>query len=69
MRYLLISVLLTVAQAQVRRATAGDVTFQPLANITNDRNADLQSLGVLLDAGQVVGLRFETINGNNPQVG
>jgi hypothetical protein len=66
MRYLLICLLLTVAQAQVRRATAGDVTFQPLANITNDRNADLQSLGVLLDAGQVVGLRFETINGNNP---
>jgi hypothetical protein len=65
MRYLLSCVLLTVAQAQVRTATAADVTFQPLASITNDRNADLQSLGVLLDAGQVVGLRFETINGNN----
>jgi hypothetical protein len=65
-RYLLSCVLLTVAHAQVRTATAADVTFQPLASITNDRNADLQSLGVLLDAGQVVGLRFETINGNNP---
>jgi hypothetical protein len=66
MRYLLSCVLLTVAHAQVRTATAADVTFQPLASITNDRNADLQSLGVLLDAGQVVGLRFETIKGNNP---
>ena len=66
MRHLLICMLLTVAQAQVRTATAADLTFQPLASITNNRNADLQSLGVLLDAGQVVGLRFETINGNNP---
>ena len=67
MRHLLICMLLTVAQAQVRTATAAEVTFQPLARITNNRNADLQSLGVLLDAGQVVGLRFETINGNNPR--
>lgn len=66
MRYLLTCMLLTVAQAQVRTVTAADVTFQPLASITNDRSAELQSLGVLLDAGQVVGLRFETINGNNP---
>ena len=66
MRYLLICVLLTVAQAQVRTATAADVTFQPLASITNDRNSDLQNLGVLLDAGQVVGLRFEIIKGKNP---
>jgi hypothetical protein len=66
MRYLLICMLLTVAQAQVRTGKAAEVTFQPLASIRNDRNADLQSLGVLLYAGQVVGLRFETINGNNP---
>jgi hypothetical protein len=65
MRHLLICVLLTLAQAQARVATAADVTYQPLASITNDRNADLQSLGVLLDAGQVVGLRFDTTNGNN----
>jgi hypothetical protein len=64
MRYLLICVLLTLAAAQARVATAADVTFQPLASITNDRNADLQSLGVLLDAGQVIGLRFDTVNGS-----
>lgn len=45
---------------------AADVILQPIASITNDRNADLQSLGVLLDAGQVVGLRFDTINGAHP---
>ena len=26
----------------------------------------MQKLGVLLDGGKVVGLRFDTINGNNP---
>ncbi|MGH8319225.1 MAG: hypothetical protein ACREUL_14820 [Steroidobacteraceae bacterium] len=66
MRYLLICALLALALAQARAATATNVTFQPLASITNDRNADLQSLGVLLDAGQVVGLRFDTINGSDP---
>jgi hypothetical protein len=66
MRYLLICVLLTLVQAQSRTAAAGDVTVQPLASITNNRNADLQSLGILLDARQVVGLRFDTINGKNP---
>jgi hypothetical protein len=45
---------------------AVDVIFQPLASITNDRNGDLQNLGVLLVLGRVVGLRFDTVNGNNP---
>lgn len=45
---------------------AVDVIFQRVASITNDRNADLQNLGVLLVAGQVVGLRFDTVNGKNP---
>lgn len=66
MRYLLICALLILAQAQAGAAPAADITFQPLASVTNDRNADLQSLGVLLDAGQVVGLRFDTISGNDP---
>lgn len=68
MRYFWICVLLTLAQAHARAALAADVTFQPLASITNDRNADLQHVGVLLDAGEVVGLRFDTINGNNSHV-
>jgi hypothetical protein len=66
MRHLLICVLLTLVQPQARAATAANVTFQLLTSISNDRNADLQNLGVLLDAGQVVGLRFATINGNDP---
>lgn len=66
MRYLLICVLLTLTQAQTTTATAVDVVFQPLATITNDRNADLQNLGVLLVVKQVVGLRFDTVNGKNP---
>jgi hypothetical protein len=45
---------------------AVDVIFQPIASITNDRNADLQNLGVLTVLGRVVGLRFDTINGKNP---
>lgn len=68
MRYFWICMLLTLAQAHTRAGLAGDVTFQPLASITNDRDADLQHLGVILDAGQVVGLRLDTINGNNPHV-
>jgi hypothetical protein len=63
---LLICALLTVAVIQARRAGAVDVIFQPLASITNDRNADLQNLGVLLVLGRVVGLRFDTINGKHP---
>jgi hypothetical protein len=43
-----------------------DVIFQSLASVTNDRDAHLQRLGVLLYAGKVVGLRFDTINGSNP---
>jgi hypothetical protein len=66
MRYLWICALLGLARLQAGAAAAADVTFQRLASITNDRNADLQYLGVLLDAGQVVGLRFDTINGNDP---
>jgi hypothetical protein len=66
MRYFLICLLLALPQAYARAATPADLTFQPVASITNDRNADLQNLGVLLDAGQVVGLRFDTVNGNNP---
>ena len=49
-------------------ASMADVTFQPLASITNDRNGDLQRVGVLLDAGELVGLRFDTVNGNNSHV-
>ena len=66
MRYLWICVLLALALPQARRATAVDVIFQQVASITNDRNAELQNFGVLLVAGQVVGLRFDTINGKNP---
>lgn len=66
MRYPSICVLLTLAQAQASASTARDVIFQPVASITNDRNADLQRFGVLLNAGQVVGLRFDTVNGTNP---
>ncbi len=66
MRYLLILVLLGLAEVQARTAIAADVVFQQLASITNDRNADLQNLGLLLVLGQVVGLRFDTINGNHP---
>jgi hypothetical protein len=66
MRYLWICVLLTSALLQARAAIAVDVIFQPVASITNDRNADLQQLGVLLVAEQVVGLRFDTLNGKNP---
>jgi hypothetical protein len=65
-RYLPICVLLSLIQAQTRTAMAVDVIFQPLASITNDRNADLQNLGVLLVLGRIVGLRFDTINGKNP---
>ena len=68
MRCLWICVLLTLAQVHARAGLAADVTFQPLASITNDRNADLQHVGVLLDAGEVVGLRFDTIDGNNSHV-
>ncbi len=68
MRYFLICVLLTLAQAHARAALAAYVTFQALASITNDRNADLQHVGVLLDAGELVGLRFDTIDGNNSHV-
>jgi hypothetical protein len=75
MRYFLLCVLAILAQPlagaatpteHADRADSADITFQPLGSITNDRNADLQDFGVLLDAGQVVGLRFDTINGNNP---
>jgi hypothetical protein len=66
MRCWFICVLLSLAQAGARTALAVDVIFQPLATITNDRNADLQNLGILLVAQQVVGLRFDTINGNHP---
>lgn len=66
LRYLLICVLFALTRAGA--AVATDVTFQPLASITNDRNAHVQSLGVLLAGGQVVGLRFDTINGNHPHV-
>jgi hypothetical protein len=65
-RYLLICVLVSLVQAQAGTARAVDVIFQPIASITNNRNADLQDLGVLLVLGQVVGLRFDTINGKNP---
>ena len=68
MRYSWLCVLLTLAQAHTSAGLAADVTFQPLAGITNDRNADFQHVGVLLEAGQVVGLRFDTINGDNPHV-
>ena len=66
MRYSLLFALLTLTLAQARMPTVADATFQPIASITNNRNGDLQSLGVLLQAGQVVGLRFDTLNGNNP---
>jgi hypothetical protein len=66
MRYLWIGVLITLAQIQAGAARAGNVVLQPIASITNDRNADLQSLSVLLDAGQVIGLRFDTLNGPDP---
>lgn len=66
MRYFLVCVLLSLVQAQARTAMAVDVIFEPLASITNDRNADLQNLGVLLVLGRIVGLRFDTINGKNP---
>ena len=52
----------------MKAGLAGDIAYQPLASITNDRDADLQHLAVLLDAGQVVGLRLNTIHGNNPHV-
>lgn len=63
-RYVWICVLLALAQAQVG-ASPARVTLQPLASITNDRNANLQKLGVLIDAGRVVGLRFATVTGDN----
>lgn len=66
MRYPSICVLLTLALLQARAAMAVDVVFQRVASVTNDRNADLQNLGVLLVAGQVVGLRFDTVNGKHP---
>lgn len=66
MRYSLVLLLLSLAGTQAGAATAADVVFQPLASITNNRNADLQSLSVLLDGGQLVGLRFNTVNGANP---
>lgn len=71
-RYLLACVMLTLllamAQAQTRAgaAWAADATFQALASITNDRNPDLQSLGVVLNAGRIVGLRFDAISGDDP---
>ena len=68
MRHLPICLLLTLALAQASAAMAADVTVQPLASVTNDRNSDLQNLGLLLDAGEVVGLRFDTVNGNSPHV-
>jgi hypothetical protein len=66
MRHLTICVLLSLTQVLVGTAMAVDVTYQPLASITNDRNADFQNLGILLVAGHVVGLRFDTINGKHP---
>jgi hypothetical protein len=66
MRHSRICVLLSLTPLLVGPAIAADVTLQPLAFITNDRNADSQNLVVLLVAGQVVGLRFDTINGKHP---
>ena len=66
MRHSWLIVLLSFLQPLARTATAADVVFQPLASVTNDRNEHLQRLGVLLVAGRVVGVRFDTINGNNP---
>jgi hypothetical protein len=66
MRKLLVCALLSLTLAQARAAIAVDVIFQRVASITNDRNSHLQNLGVLLVLGQVVGLRFDTINGENP---
>ena len=68
MRYFWLAALLTLIEAHARAALAAEVIFQPLASITNDRNADLHHVGVLLDAGEVVGLRFDTINGNNSHI-
>lgn len=53
-------------QPQAEAGAAADVTLQPLASITNDRNRNLQELGVLLDQGRVVGVRFDTVNGDHP---
>lgn len=64
--YALLTVLLSMGQRQASAKTLADTTFQQLASITNDRNADFERLGVLLRGGQVVGLRFDTINGGNP---
>lgn len=66
MRYWWVCVLLTLGQTQAMTSTAADVVFQSLASVTNDRDAHLQKLGVLLTAGKVVGLRFDTINGSTP---
>jgi hypothetical protein len=63
---LIICVLLSLTQLLVGTATAVDVTLQPLAFITNDRNAESQNLVALLVMGQVVGLRFDTISGKHP---
>jgi hypothetical protein len=63
MRFFWVCVLLTLGQAQ---AMAADVVFQSLASVTNDRDAHLQKLGVLLNAGKVVGLRFDTVSGTIP---
>ncbi len=66
MRSLFICVLSTLTLTQAPTATSVGVVFQPLASITNNRNADVQDLGVLLVLTQVVGLRFDTINGKHP---
>ena len=63
-RYVWIFVLLALARPPAG-ASPAHVTLQPLASITNDRNGNLQKLGVLIDAGRVVGLRFATITGDN----
>jgi len=58
-------VLVLVGSVSLQVATAADVIYQPLASITNDRNTHLQTLGVLVEAGRVIGVRFDTVNGDN----
>jgi hypothetical protein len=65
MRGVWIFVLLVLSLPRAMAATAADVTFQSLASVTNDRNAHLQSLGLLLNAGKVIGVRFDTIKGDD----
>lgn len=68
MRYLIIGLALILIDSHAGARAAARIIFQPIARITNTANRDLQILGILLNENKMIGLRFETVHGQDPHV-